>query len=93
MTFIETVIADYPVLTWAGLGVLLLVAEVLLVPGFFLSFAAAAFLVALATAFGLLPFEFLWKALIFVVVGVATIPLFRNLLRKYFDRTPDINQY
>lgn len=91
MTAALDLVAGYPVLFWAGLGVLLLVAEVL-IPGFFLSFAAAAFGVALATALGLLPVEFLWKALIFAVIGVATIPLFRNLLRKY-DRTPDINQY
>ncbi len=93
MTAALDLVAEYPVLFWAALGVLLLVAEVLLAPGFFLSFATAAFLVALATALGLLPVDFLWKALIFAAIGVATIPLFRSLLRKYFDRTPDINQY
>ena len=92
MTAALELVAGYPILFWAGLGVLLLVAEVLLVPGFFLSFAAAAFLVALATALGLPPVEFLWKALIFVALGVVTIPLFRKLLRVYSDRTPDINR-
>jgi membrane protein implicated in regulation of membrane protease activity len=93
MTAALDLIALYPVLFWAGLGVALLVLEVLLYPGFFLSFAVGAFVVALGTALGLLPIELLWKTLIFAVIGVATIPLFRNLLRKYFDRTPDINQY
>ncbi len=93
MNQVLDVVAGYPVLFWVALGVALLAIEVLLASGFFLSFAAGAFIVAAATAFGLLPLGFLWKALIFAVIGVVTIPLFRNLLRRYSDRTPDINKY
>lgn len=93
MNQVPDVVAGYPVLFWVALGVALLVIEVLLAAGFFLSFAVSAFIVAAATALGLLPLDFLWKALIFAAIGVVTIPLFRNLLRRYSDRTPDINKY
>lgn len=92
MNEILDLVAGYPVLFWVALGLALLAIEVLL-PGFFLSFAASAFIIAGASALGLLPIGLLWKALIFAAVGVATIPLFRNLLRRYSDRTPDINKY
>jgi membrane protein implicated in regulation of membrane protease activity len=93
MNAVSDLIAGYPVLFWLGLGIALLVLEIVLYPGFFLSFAVGAFIVALGTLLGLLPIDLLWKALIFAVIGVITIPLFRNVLRRYLDRTPDINKY
>lgn len=93
MSAVSDLIAGYPVLFWVGLGIALLVVEIVLYPGFFLSFAVGAFVVALGTLLGLLPIDLLWKALIFAAIGVITIPMFRNLLRRYLDRTPDINKY
>ena len=46
MNQVPEVVAGYPVLFWVALGVALLVIEVLLAAGFFLSFAVSAFIVA-----------------------------------------------
>lgn len=78
---------------WALVGVALLILEVLLIGGFYLSFSAAAFILALLIALGLAPESLLWKGLIFTVSGVALVPVFRLLLRKHLDKTPDINRY
>ncbi len=86
-------IGTYPVAAWATLGVVLLIVEILSVTGFFVSFAAAAFLVALALLMSIAPGTLLLQALLFCVLGVALILPFRWLLRRYADRTPDINQY
>lgn len=78
---------------WALIGVTLLILEVLLIGGFYLSFSAAAFLLSLLIAIGLSPDSLMWKGLIFAVLGVALVPLFKLLLRKHLDKTPDINRY
>lgn len=78
---------------WALVGVALLILEVLLIGGFYLSFSAAAFILALLIGLGLAPESLLWKGLIFAVLGVALVPLLKRLLRKHLDRTPDINRY
>jgi len=90
-TILETFVA-YPVLAWAGVGLALLAVEILLPQGFFLSFAAAGFLVA---AFAALAGEvaFVWLLVAFAAVGVGLILPMRLVLRRYFDRTPDINSY
>jgi membrane protein implicated in regulation of membrane protease activity len=87
------VVAAYPTLAWAGVGVVLLIVEVLWTGGFFLSFAAAGLLLAGASLLRVLPAGPLWQLLIFAALGVALLPLCRWLLFSYFDRTPDINQY
>ena len=84
---------SYPAIVWAGVGVALLIVEILMVGGFFLSFAAAAFVVALASWLHVLNAAPLWQLVLFAALGVALTPLSRRLIVRYFDRTPDINQY
>jgi membrane protein implicated in regulation of membrane protease activity len=48
---------------------------------------------ALAAAVDVLPAHWLWQAVVFSALGVALIVPLRRLLRRYADRTPDINQY
>jgi len=93
MSEIGAVFASYPVLVWAGAGVVLVIVEILSPAGFFLSFAAAGFLMALAAAVDVLPAHWLLQAVAFSALGVALIVPLRGLLRRYADRTPDINQY
>jgi len=78
---------------WLGLGVLLLVVEVLMFGGFYLSFAASAFILAGLVAIGMAPADALWKGVIFAVLGVALVPPLRFWLRRRLDKTPDINRY
>lgn len=93
MILLQSFFADNPAIVWAVLGVILLIAEVLLVPSFFLPFALAAALVAAMVWLAVVPAAFLWQALIFSGLGVCFIPMCRWLLRNYAGKTPDINQY
>jgi membrane protein implicated in regulation of membrane protease activity len=93
MNMLEGIFADYPVALWAGVGVTFLIVEILLPMGFFLSFAAAGFLTAAAAHLGLLPEGLLAKLIVFAAIGVVLIVPMRAVLRRYADRTPDINQY
>ncbi|MBM4227324.1 MAG: hypothetical protein FJ164_06220 [Gammaproteobacteria bacterium] len=93
MSELQELLANNHALAWAVLGVLLLIAEVMAVGGFFLSFSAAAFLVAGAAGLSLLPEDSLWQAVIFAALGVSLILPLRRLIRRYLDQTPDINRY
>ncbi len=78
---------------WAGVGILLLVAEVIFFGGFYLSFAAAAFIMAILVWLDFLPESALWKCAIFAGLGVALVPPLKIWLRQVMDKTPDINRY
>lgn len=93
MSWLGPIFADYPEAAWASIGVLFLIVEILLPMGFFLSFAASGFVVAVCAYAGILPETLLMKLVVFAAIGVALIVPFRTLLRRVVDRTPDINQY
>lgn len=93
MNALQELLANNHALAWAVLGVALLIAEILLVGGFMLSFAVAAFVVAAGSALGLMPRDPLWQTVVFSGLGVALILPFRRLIQRYLDRTPDINRY
>ena len=93
MNELQELLANNHALAWAVLGVLLLIAEVIAAGGFFLSFSAAAFLVAGAARLSLLPQDSLWQAVIFAGLGVSLILPLRRLIRRHLDKTPDINRY
>jgi membrane protein implicated in regulation of membrane protease activity len=76
---------------WALLAICLVLAEVLMTSGFFLSFAASAFVVA--TRVWYFSPSHLWDVLLFAVLGVLLIVPFRYSLRRYFDQTKDINDF
>ena len=90
---IEATLSSYPVIFWASVGVIFLVIEMLMASGFFVSFSVAAFAVAGISWLNMPWLALLWKILIFFVLGVVLVPVFRGLMRRYFDRTPDINEY
>ena len=74
---------------WLVLAVGLVIVEVLATSGFFLSFAASALVVAAkATVLGA---SLLTDVLIFAVLGVLLVSPLRTFLRRYLDRTKDIN--
>jgi len=78
---------------WAGVGIVLLVVEVVFFGGFYLSFAAAAFAIAGLILFEVAPTTTLWKGVVFAGLGLALTPLLKTWIRRYLDKTPDINQY
>jgi membrane protein implicated in regulation of membrane protease activity len=90
---IRDLLPSDPAILWASVGMLLLIVEVLATQGFFISFAVAAFLVALLTWAGLAPEALMLNIVIFAGLGVVLIPVSRRLLRKLSNRTPDINKY
>lgn len=93
MNALTEFMAEYAISFWVTIGVILLIVEVLMVSGFFVSFAVSAFVVATGVWLNLLPPTPLWTTFLFVTLGVIFIPIFRKMLRRYADRTPDINRY
>jgi len=93
MNFIFESITNHPAISWAVIGVVMAIIEVLTPGGFFVPFAAAGIIVAVATAIGVMPESLLWQAVVFLALGLALIPVCRKLLRRYSDKTPDINEY
>ncbi len=78
---------------WLTGGLLLVIAEMLLLPGFFASFAVAAFIMAGLAFFSPLNVSVLLELLIFMVIGTGLFLPTRWLLKKQEQATPDINQY
>ena len=74
-------------------GLLLIIAEMLLLPGFFISFALAAFAMAGLAFLSLVNVSVLLELLIFMVIGTGLFLPTRWLLKKQEEATPDINQY
>jgi len=93
MSAVLAFLLSQPWIVWATAGVALLIVEVLLTNGFFLSFAAASFILALAHAVGLAPNTLIWDVALMLAIGLALVPVCRAALRRYVDRTPDINDY
>lgn len=82
-----------PAWGWAAAGLVLLIIEVMSVTGFFVSFALAAFVLAVLGWTGIGPSSALGQGVLFASLGVAAVLPIRRLLRRTLDRTPDINQY
>jgi membrane protein implicated in regulation of membrane protease activity len=93
MNIIATIAATHPILFWASIGVILIIVEVITISGLFLSFSASAFILAGLSWLNIPEVGFLWKIMIFFVLGVLLIPVLRSVMRKFFDRTPDINDF
>lgn len=93
MTIIVESFANHPALAWAVVGFALIIVEVLAQGGFYLPFAVSGLVMAGAAALGFFPVSILWQGVIFFALGVVLIPVCRNLLLRYSDKTPDINDY
>ena len=87
------VFEQYHVAFWMAAGLVLIIAEMLLLPGFFVSFAVAAFVMAGLAYVSLLNVSALFELLIFMVIGTGLFLPTRWLLKKQAQATPDINQY
>jgi len=89
----EQLFETYHTAFWMTAGLLLIIAEMLLLPGFFISFAVAAFAMAGLSFLSLLNVSVLLELLIFMVIGTGLFLPTRWLLKKQEQATPDINQY
>ena len=93
MMGLEQLFETYHTAFWMTAGLLLIIAEMLLLPGFFISFAVAAFAMAGLSFLSLLNVSVLLELLIFMVIGTGLFLPTRWLLKKQEQATPDINQY
>ena len=93
MMGLEQLFETYQTAFWMTAGLLLIIAEMLLLPGFFISFAVAAFAMAGLSFLSLLNVSVLLELLIFMVIGTGLFLPTRWLLKKQEQATPDINQY
>ncbi len=81
-----------PAILWALVGIGFLLVELAVPGGFFLSFALAGFLTALAAYAGWIGGGIV-PLLIFAILGAATIIPLRRMLARLRPQTKDINDY
>ncbi|MBL0929173.1 MAG: hypothetical protein IBJ15_03485 [Alphaproteobacteria bacterium] len=81
-----------PTILWALVGVGFLLIELAMPGGFFLSFALAGFLTALAAYAGWIGGGIV-PLLVFAILGAATILPLRRLLAGFRPQVKDINDY
>ena len=93
MMGLDQLFDQYHTAFWLTAGLVLVIAEMLLLPGFFVSFAVAAFAMAGLAFLSLLNISALLELLIFMVIGTGLFVPTRWLLKKQAQATPDINQY
>jgi len=93
MMGLDQLFETYHTACWMTAGLLLIIAEMLLLPGFFISFALAAFAMAGLAFLSLVNVSVLLELLIFMVIGTGLFLPTRWLLKKQEQATPDINQY
>ena len=93
MMGLDQLFEHYHAASWLTVGLLLVIVEMLLLPGFFLSFAVAAFAMAGMVALLGLNLSLILEVAIFLLIGVALFVPTRWLLRRRAQAAPDINQY
>ncbi len=81
-----------PTILWALVGIGFLLVELAVPGGFFLSFALAGFLTALAAYAGWIGGGVM-PLLVFAILGAATIIPLRRLLARLRPQAKDINDY
>ncbi len=90
---LDQLFEHYHATSWVTVGLALVIVEMLLLPGFFLSFAVAAFLMAAAALlFASAPAP-TFEIFMFLLIGVALFLPTRWLIKKQAQAVPDINQY
>ena len=93
MMGLDQLFEQYHAASWLTVGLLLVIVEMLLLPGFFLSFAAAAFAMAGMTWLNLLNVTLTLEVTIFLLIGVLLFLPTRWLIKRQAQAVPDINQY
>lgn len=93
MSALDQLFQDYHVACWVALGLVLVLTEILLMPGFFLSYALSAFVMAALAALYGHTASMLSEVMVFMVIGTALLLPARWLINRSKAQTPDINQY
>lgn len=86
-------LSEDPVIVWSVLGCSLLILEIVLVPGFLIAHAIAAFAMAALMGSKIFVISELEQLAIFAGLGVGLIYPCRRFLRKVSRQGPDINNY
>ncbi len=93
MDFLAYAVGVNAAVLWLALAVILLIIEIFSPIGLFVPFSVAALGVAAKVYFG--PELKFWGGLfddvLFLGLGLILIVPFRSVLRRYLDRTPNIN--
>ena len=90
---LEQLLEQYHAMSWLTVGLALVIVEMLLLPGFFLSFAAAAFLMAAAVWLFASGVSLTFEIFMFLLIGVGLFLPTRWMLKRQAQAVPDINQY
>lgn len=93
MSGLDQLFQDYHTASWVALGLLLVMVEILLMPGFFLSYAVAAFVMALLSAILDHSASLLSEGMVFLLLGTVLLLPARWLVKRNNAQVPDINQY
>ena len=93
MSALDQLFQDYHTASWMAVGLLLVMVEILLMPGFFLSYALAAFLMALLSVVLDHGASGLSESMVFLLIGTLLLLPARWLVKRSQTQVPDINQY
>jgi membrane protein implicated in regulation of membrane protease activity len=93
MSALDQLFQDYHTASWMAVGLLLVLVEILLMPGFFLSYALAAFLMALLSVVLDHGASLLSESMVFLLIGTLLLLPARWLVKRSQTQVPDINQY
>ena len=93
MSGLDQLFQDYHTASWMAVGLLLVMVEILLMPGFFLSYAVAAFVMALLSVLLDQTASLLSESMVFLLIGTVLLLPARWLVKRNNAQVPDINQY
>ena len=93
MSALDQLFQDYHTASWMAVGLLLVLVEILLMPGFFLSYALAAFIMALLSVVLDHSASLLSESMVFLLIGTLLLLPARWLVKRSQTQVPDINQY
>ncbi|MFZ4789177.1 MAG: hypothetical protein EBS72_14525 [Rhizobiales bacterium] len=93
MSGLDQLFQDYHTASWMAVGLILVMVEILLMPGFFLSYAVAAFVMALLSVLLDQTASLLSESMVFLLIGTVLLLPARWLVKRNNAQVPDINQY
>ena len=93
MSGLDQLFQDYHTASWMAVGLILVMVEILLMPGFFLSYAVAAFVMALLSVLLDQTASLLSESMVFLLIGPVLLLPARWLVKRNNAQVPDINQY
>ncbi len=93
MSGLDQLFQDYHTASWVAVGLVLLMVEIMLMPGFFLSYALAAFVLAVLSVLLDHNASLLSESMVFLLIGTVLLLPARWLVKRNNAQVPDINQY